>query len=161
MKIFHSSMKWALAIASTAFASGSYACSCAPGGVFEVFAEQHPVIVRGTVLQHGERLPNNSGYFRTMTIGVSNTLKGNFPHSVFEFYGDTGMSCLRYITLDDYPVGSEHLFILASDETLQPLMVCGESSLLINGDTVQGLRRDANGDPTYEIDINELLDRVR
>lgn len=155
-------MKLALAIAaSTVFASSSYACSCAPAGVFEVFAEQHPFIVRGTVLQHGEKLPNNSGYFRTMTIGVSNTLKGNFPHSTFEFYGDTGMSCLRYITLDDYPVGSEHLFILASDEVLQPLMVCGESSLLINGDTVQGQRRDANGDPTYEIDLSELLDSLR
>lgn len=154
-------MKWVLAVASTVFASGSYACSCVSAGVFEVFAEQHPIIVRGTVLQHGERLPINSDYFRTMTIGVSNTLKGDFPHSTFEFYGDTGMSCLRYITLDDYPIGSEHLFILASDEALQPLMVCGESSLLINGDTVQGQVRDGNGYRTYEIDLNELLDRVR
>lgn len=161
MRKLPSLMKWALSIASTVFASGSYACSCAPGGGFEVFAEQHPVIVRGTVLQHDERLPNNSDYFRTMTISVSNTLKGDFPHSTFEFYGDTGMACLRYITLDDYPVGSEHLFILASDDALQPLMVCGESSLLINGDTVQGRSRDTNGYGTYEIDLNELLDRVR
>ena len=161
MKILSSSMKTALAVTATLFMSASFACTCMYAGVFEVFAEQHPIIVRGTVRQHGERLPNNSRYFKTMTIGVSNTLKGNFPHDTFEFYGDTGMSCLRYITLDDYPVGSEHLFILSSDESLQPLMVCGESSLLINGNTVQGHTQDASGYRTYEMDLNELLDQVR
>ncbi len=71
------------------------------------------------------------------------------------------MSCLRYITLDDYPVGSEHLFILTNDESLQPLLVCGESSLLINGDTVQGHVRDDSEYRTYELGYDELLERVR
>ncbi|KKO10923.1 hypothetical protein LCGC14_0024060 [marine sediment metagenome] len=161
VRILSLSMKGGLVVVATLFASASFACTCIFSGAFEVFAEQHPVIVRGKVLQHGERIPNNSGYFKTMTIVVSDTLKGSFPYSTFEFYGDTGMSCLRYITLDDYPVGSEHLFILASDESLQPLMVCGESSLLINGDTVQGRVRDGGGYGTYELNLGELMERVR
>lgn len=161
MKIFSLSTKSIIAIAVAVYVSSGFACTCMFAGIFEEFAEQHPIIVRGTVYQHGEILPNNSDYFKTMTIVVSETIKGSFPHTAFEFYGDTGMSCLRYITLDDYPIGSEHLFILESEESLQPLMVCGESSLLIQGDTVQGHVRDASGYHTYELDINELLERVR
>lgn len=115
MSVLSPSMKLVLAVTSSLVMSGSFACMCIYAGTFEEFADQHPFIVRGTVTQHGERLPNISGYFKTMTIAVSNTHKGNFPHTTFEFYGDTGMSCLRYITGADYPIGSEHLFILASD----------------------------------------------
>lgn len=161
MKIFSLSVKGFTAIVASASISSSIACTCMFAGIFEEFAAQHPIVVRGTVYQHGEKLPNNSNYFRTMTIVVSGTIKGNFPHTAFEFYGDTGMSCLRYITPDDYPIGSEHLFILESEESYQPLMVCGESSLLIHGDTAQGHVRDASGYHTYELEINDLLERLR
>ena len=130
-------------------------------GVFEEYSKLHPIVVRGTVHEHGDTLPNRSDYFKTMTVTVSETIKGSFPHTAFEFFGDTGMSCLRYITLEDYPIGSEHLFILESEEALQPLMVCGESSVLITQGTIQGHLRDANGYHTYEQDLDEFLTKLR
>lgn len=161
MNIFSFSTKCMVTIVAALSMSASFACMCIFAGIFEEFAEQHPIIVRGTVLEHGEELPNISDSFKTMTVFVTNTVKGNFPHTTFDFYGDTGMSCLRYIALNDYPIGSEHLFILESDEPLQPLMVCGESSLLINGNIVQGHIREASGYRTDEVDLNELLERLR
>lgn len=161
MKVFSQWTKAFIALVATISMSSGFACTCMFAGVFAEFAEQHPIIVRGTIHQHGEKLPNNSSYFKTMTVVVSETVKGTFPHTAFEFYGDTGMSCLRYIALDDYPIGSEHLFILESEESLQPLMVCGESSLLIQGDSVQGHIRDATGFHTYELKIDDLIERVR
>lgn len=139
----------------------SFACMCVNLGSFEEFATLHPIIVRGSVREYGEALPNGSGYFNTMTIEVSETIKGDFPHLVFQFYGDTGMSCLRYITAEDYPLGSEHLFILESGNSLQPLMVCGESSVRIVGTTVRGHTLDENGYQIYEKALEEVLNQVR
>ncbi|MGJ8690490.1 MAG: hypothetical protein ACSHXZ_13335 [Gammaproteobacteria bacterium] len=157
-----SSIKGALVVCAVLSMGTSFACMCFFSGIFEDYADQHPIVIRGTVTQHGEELPNiSTGYFRTMKIDVSGTIKGSFPHTTFEFYGDTGMSCLRYISLRDFPVGSEHLFILRSDESLQPLMSCGESSLLILGDTVQGYVQEASGYNTYELGLEELIGRLQ
>lgn len=161
MKIFSSYTKGFIAIAAALSISSSIACLCVYMGTFEEFSKLHPVIVRGTVYEHGQALRDRPGFFKTMTVTVSDTIKGSFPHTEVEFFGDTGMSCLRYITLEDYPLGSEHLFILESDKSAQPLIVCGESSVLITDSTVQGHMRDANGYLTYERDLEEFLDKVK
>lgn len=103
--------------------STSMACTCLYMSVFEEFAKEHPIVIRVTVQGHGEQLPNQPDYFKTMSVAVAETIKGYFPHTELEFFGETGMSCLRYISLEDYPLGSEHFFILESEESIQPLMV--------------------------------------
>ena len=126
-------------------------------GKFQVFAQSHPIVVRGTISKHGDALRINPEYFKDMTIAVTDVVKGDFPHTSFEFYGDTGMSCLRYITADDYPIGSEHLFILSDNSAVQPLMVCGESSVLIQGNTVVGRESFEK----YTMKLDELIQLVR
>ena len=137
------------------------ACTCFYAGTFEVYAKQHPIIVRGVVESYGAELPTNAGIFKTMRVSVSDTIKGSFPHTTFEFFGDTGMSCLRYITRQDFPIGSEHFFLLEDDDASQPLMVCGEASVAIHGDSIQGNMISENEYVVYEMDVEGFIQKVR
>lgn len=150
----------ALAIAALSFSS-ALACTCFYAGTFEVFAKQHPIIVRGVVESYGAELPTNAGFFKTMKVSVSDTIKGSFSHSTFEFFGDTGMSCLRYITRQDFPIGSEHFFLLEDDDTSQPLMSCGEASVAIHGDSIRGNVIGENEYIDYEMGVEEFIKKVR
>lgn len=161
MKICSRQIKGLLAtIAALSFGS-SVACTCLYMGAFEEFAQSYRVVVRGTVLGYGEQLPNKSDYFKTMSVSVSESIKGEFAHSEIEFFGDTGMSCLQYITSEDYPIGSEHLFILESEGPVQPLLVCGESSVRIVGDSVEGQILDSGVYSPYSKNLDEFLELVR
>ena len=137
------------------------ATTCLYAGTFEVFAKKHPIIVRATVESYGSLVPNRNDVFRTMKVTVSETIKGVFPHSTFEFFGDTGMSALRYITRYDFLIGSEHFFVLEDDDAIQPLMGCGEASVVIHGDSVQGNRLGENGYEVYEMGVGEFILKVR
>lgn len=142
-------------------ANTASATSCIYAGTFEVFAKKHPIIVRATVDSYGSLVPNRADVLRTMKVTVSETIKGAFPHSTFEFFGDTGMSALRYITRYDFPIGSEHFFLLEDDGISQPLMVCGEASVVIHGDSVQGNRLGENGYEVYEMGVEEFIQKIR
>lgn len=137
------------------------ATSCIYAGTFEVFAKKHPIIVRAVVDSYGTLVPNHADVFRTMKVTVSETIKGSFPHSTFEFFGDTGMSALRYITRQDFPIGSEHFFLLEDDDLSQPLMVCGEASVAIHGDSIRGNAIGENGYIVYEMGVEEFIQKVR
>lgn len=149
-----------LALAAALWASASLACTCVYEGPFTDFAKQHPIIVRGTVQSYGDTLRNHSDRFETMTVTVREIIKGDFPHRQFEFFGDTGMSCLRFITLHDYPIGSEHLFILRDTETVQPLMVCDESSVEIIDNSVHGRVHVPEGIRSYEEALETFLQKL-
>jgi hypothetical protein len=139
---------------------GAFACSCFYVGTFDVYSRHYPIVVRGTVTDHGETLSINSDYFATMGIEVNERVKGDYPHDAFDFYGDTGMSCLRYITAEDFPLGSEHFFILSDTNALQPLLVCGESSVRIEGNTVHGQELGPDGYTPYAMPVDEFLSRL-
>lgn len=115
MKVISLKVKGIVATLIALSTSFSFACMCIFMGAFADFSKLHPNVVRGTVIGYGEELQNQSNYFKTMTVTVTESIKGAYPHDEVRFRGDTGMSCLRYITRDDYPIGSEHLFILESD----------------------------------------------
>ena len=137
--------------------SSSLACTMLYQGPFATFAQMQPVIVRARVIAHGDSLHSRADYFEEMTVAVSEVIKGDYSNERIEFFGDTGMSCLRYITLEQFPIGSEHLFILEGSKPRQPLMAVGESSVRIEGDTVHG--RDLAEE--YAMSLAELLVRVR
>lgn len=145
----------------TLFANPASATTCFYAGTFEVFAKKHPIIVRAVVDSYGSLVPNHADVFRTMKVNVSETIKGSFPHSTFQFFGDTGMSALRYITRQDFPIGSEHFFLLEDDDAFQPLMGCGEASVGIHGDSVQGHTLGENGYEVYEMGVGEFIQKVK
>ena len=150
-----------LACIATLLLSSSYAiaCSCIYGGKFQTYSSSNPVVIRGKVLSYGPELRSNDRYFETMTIEISDVVKGNIQHSRIELQGDTGMSCFKYISSSAYPIGSEHLFSLSSSEQRQPLWGCGESSIRINGSVAEGV--DGNDGSFYKIDLDELISLVR
>lgn len=150
-----------LACIVTVVLSSSYAiaCSCRYGGKFEVYSSSNPIVVRGTILSYGTELRNDDRFFETMTIEISDVVKGTIQHSRIELQGDTGVSCFKYISLNAYPIGSEHLFSLRSTEQLQPLWGCGESSIRIKGSVAEGFDRNERG--FYNIDLDELIGRIK
>lgn len=141
--------------------SSSYAvaCSCMYGGKFQDYSASYPVVVRGTVLSYGAQLRTNERYFETVTIEVSDVVKGTVQHSRVELQGDTGMSCFRYISSAAFPIGSEHLFSLSNSEQRQPLWGCGESSVRVRGSVVEGV--DGNGGGSYRVDIDEFINLLQ
>ncbi len=157
MKSFKSRLKILLVVVFAFASSSSLACTMLYQGPFATFAQMQPVIVRARVIAHGESLRNRADYFEEMTVAVSEVIKGDYPNGRIRFFGDTGMSCLSYITLEKYPIDSEHLFILESSKPRQPLLAAGESSVRIEGDTVHG--RDLA--EQYAMPLAELLVRVR
>lgn len=141
-----------------ALASGNVmACSCAHMGIFHEYAGLHPIVIRGTVVGYGSTLRINENYFGTMVVAVDEVIKGSLTFKAVEFYGDTGMSCLRYISEDQYPPGSEHLFILQADTERQPLLGCGEVSVVIDGDRIIGSSPGTGGYSAYEMALEDLI----
>ena len=138
MKAFSLKTRCSLLMLLSLASSSSLACTTLYIGDFLEFSKTQPVIVRATVSSHGAILRINADYFEEMTVTVTGVVKGDFSHDSVVFFGDTGSSCLRYITRAEFPIGSEHLFILESSDSRQPLLVAGESSVRVLGDTILG-----------------------
>ncbi|PCI74710.1 MAG: hypothetical protein COB20_14710 [SAR86 cluster bacterium] len=157
MKILSLPIRSTLIILIAIAGSSSLACTSIYIGKFQNFSNTQPIVVRATVVIHGESLRSRADYFEEMTVVVTDVIKGDFPYRSFTFFGDTGMSCLRYITREEFQIGSEHLFILQNAEARQPLLVAGESSVRIEGDTIYG--RDLFEE--YTMPLEELVELVK
>ena len=159
LKISFREMKPILAMIIALSSTYAMACSCFYGGKFQEYSASFPIVVRGTVSSYGDTLRNREGYFSTMYIDVSDVVKGDFSSNHVELQGDTGMSCFKFITNSQFPIGSEHLFLITNNQTTQPLWGCGESSVRIIGDFAEGI--DGNGTGFYRIKLEELVDLIR
>ncbi len=153
----HALVKAKLLLFAAIAISSSYACTCFYQGVFLEYAEAHPIVVRGTISGYGEPLRNDETYYESMTVAVNSVVKGTYPHRRIEFQGDTGMSCLRYVTERDYPIGSEHFFIVSDQAVQQPLLVCGEGSVLLTGERIEGRNPPGSAELTYSIALADFL----
>ena len=137
------------------------ACSCLYQGRFAEFANDHPVIVRATVLSLNNPLPFiDRDTYRTMTVRVNEVIRGEPYDGEMVFTGDSGNDCLTYITGSQYAIGSEHLFVTGSLFPEQPLLGCGEPSVRILGDRVTGVDLDRPLQPVYTMALNELLEQL-
>lgn len=140
------------------------ACSCIYGGVFAEYSTAAETIVRATITGYGPELSSIDNYYETMRVEVNDVIKGDLSQKVITIYGDTGMSCLSYITAEKYPLGSEHLIALPDNSDFQPLGApippkgCGEASVRVNGDQVEGVDLLNRGAYFYELgEFIELL----
>jgi len=114
----------------------SFACSCIDQGGFVEYSKGRTVI-RGTVTSYGPELRHKKTLYETMTVSVDELIQGSFGHPMIDFMGDPGNLCLTYVNSKTYPIGSEHLFTVFSEDEKQGLGGCGEVSVLIAGDTVK------------------------
>jgi len=120
----------------TSFAA--FACSCDYAGEFEEFSKGR-VVIRGEIVGYGPKLDHGKTLYSTMQVNVSEVIKGTYNHSTIEFMGDPGHLCLTYVDSRRYSIGSEHLFILFSDDQNQGLAGCGEVSVSVKYGRVRGI----------------------
>lgn len=134
----------------------AYACMCFYSGAFQEYAASNPIVIRGKV-NLGDLLPRiSSNTYGFMRVEVQEVLKGEFSHKSILFRGGDGMSCAKYMSSADYPNGSEHLFILRSTNERQDLLGCGEVSVRITGDTVEGQRLAGGRYQPYQMSLDAL-----
>jgi len=115
-------------------------------------------VVKATVKRYGLGRALNWGLgFTSMTVKVTEVIRGPFVHSELTLTGDDGgLSLSAPITEEQYPIGSEHYFSLSADTKIQPLDSCGESSVLIKGDTIEG-GSTHYGLIIYTLDIQDFI----
>ena len=136
------------------------ACTCFYQGEFIEYSRSHPIVIKGRVAFHGQQLRNRENTFTSMLIEVSEVIKGSLDERTVELEGDRGMSCLQYITAEQFPIDSEHLFLLSSAQPVQGLGVCGETSVRVNNGIVEGMSRTSQGMQSYELPLEDVIERI-
>ncbi len=144
-------------------AQQAFACSCMDMGRFAEFSRHSPNVARITVIAHGKKFNCGQECSDTMSVAVNEVIRGDVPIKELTLYGDTGMSCLTYIDLKTYPIGSEHLIILQDSESLQPLLGCGEPTVAIVDNTVVGKERDDRTGQysSYRLSLDQFIKNLK
>ena len=138
----------------------SHACSCAYMGKFIEYSEGH-TIIRGEIKSYGPRLSHGEALHATMKVSIVEVITGSIPHTIIEFTGDPGHLCLTYVNSDRYPIGSEHLFTVHSQDKKQGLGGCGEVSVSIIDGKVKGFEFVDGERVAYSIDYDDFIKLVK
>ncbi|GAB4541948.1 MAG: hypothetical protein Tsb0014_34220 [Pleurocapsa sp.] len=140
-------------------ASESLACSCFYHGEFARNSIFHEGVIRAKVVKYGQKYHDT--IFKTMTVEITNVIKGDFNHSTLEFIGDLGGSCREYISSNKFGIGQEFLFVIGDREKVQELAGCGESSILVDDDTVKGYKLTSNGYESYSMSLDAMIKEMK
>lgn len=142
-------------------AQTSHACTCAEyTGTFSEYSKGQ-IVVRGKVTSYGPKLDHDETLYATMRVSVLEILNGSYTHGVVQFRGDPGNLCLTYIDADRYSVGSEHLFVLFSNEKKQDLAGCGVVSVSIQDGKVHGTRYLDKKWTNFIVDYGEFVESIK
>lgn len=142
----------------TFFTSSAMACSCMYQGEFKEYATKRDGIIRARINSYGSKLSHGETLYESMIVEVTDVIKGNYSNSSLIFLGDPGYLCRAYVNSEQFTIGSEHLFsIFSSEKDSQPLGGCGESSVVIKGDYVEGYKQTNDGCKSYRLKIADLI----
>jgi hypothetical protein len=128
-------------------------------GEFKKYSDGHRVI-RGKILNYGKQI-HEEYLFDTMNVSIEEVVNGSYPHSKIKFVGDPGHLCLTYVDSDRYPIGSEHLFTVFSEDKKQGLGGCGEVSVAIDKGKVKGVKFRDDKWREYVIDYDKFLKSIK
>ena len=138
----------------------SQACDCTYAGNFAKFS-QGQTVIRGKIENYGPQLSHGETLHETMTVYVIDLVKGSYPNESVVFLGDPGHLCLTYVDSDIYPIGSEHLFILFSDNKKQGLAGCGEVSVGISKGRVKGTKYIDKKQVDYSTEYDSFISSIK
>ena len=138
----------------------SHACDCVYAGDFTEFSKGRTVI-RGEIVSYGPKLSHGETLYATMVVSVKQVIKGSYAHRSVQFEGDPGNLCLTYVDSNQYSIGSEHLFILSSDEKTQGLLGCGEVSVAIVDGKVFSWELIDGEWKEYSVDYDDFIQAVK
>lgn len=137
----------------------AYACSCAYIGSFINYTKNGGV-VRATIKEFGLKLSNGSTFYESMTVEVSQVIKGEYSEREITFLGDRGFNCRAYVDSERFKIGSEHLISLSNNDPIQPLGGCGESAVLIKDGKVHGEELINNKFESYSITLQDYFEML-
>jgi len=125
-------------------------------GEFKEFAKGQTV-VKGIVESLGSKLEHDEGLHATMKVSIRELIKGSYPYKSVNLMGDPGYMCLTYIDSKEYPIGSEHLFILFSQDKEQGLAGCGEVSVSISSGKIHGTKLTDKKFVNYSVNYDRFI----
>ena len=139
------------------FSNTSIACSCLYAGKFSDYVAGDKGVVRATNMKYGPKLSHGGTLYESMFVEVTDVIKGEYNSKELTLLGDPGHLCRDYVNSMRFKIGSEHLISISSEEAIQPLGGCGESSVVIKDGKVEGVERKDNKNNKYSIDLNDLI----
>ncbi len=137
--------------------SPSFACSCDYVGKFSEYTLGDKGIVRATVKEYGPKLPHGETLYESMTVEITDVIKGKYNNKKLTLLGDPGHLCRDYVDSTRFKVGTEHLISISSEKTTQPLGGCGESSVAIKDDQIVGVEWKDNKRNNYSMNLREFV----
>ena len=138
-------------------ASSSFACSCINGGEFANNSQYSDEIIRAKVIAINYGKKSLGTFSKSMTVEVTDIIRGNFPHSELELIGDEyGVICGSRINSQK----REFLFDIHNLEEKQVFSECGESSVLIENNIVKSRRLSSSGYQPYSMPFNTMMGRM-
>lgn len=141
-------------------ASASLACSCIYGGEFAKNSRFYDGVVRAKVIEYGQRHRGEAVY-KSMIVEVTDVIKGTFNHTELELMGDLGYQCREYVDSRKFGIGKEFLFVIRNEEAVQELAGCGESSILVDGDTINGYKLTGDGYKPYSMSLDAMIEKMK
>lgn len=146
-----------LLLIALCFPGISMACSCVYVGEFIKYTSGGHGVIHARIKSYGPRLAHGNTLHESMTVEVVEVIRGNYTGEELVLLGDPGHLCRAYVDSGRFEVGSEHLISIAGEEAIQPLGGCGESSVIIKGDFVEGVELTDSGFEPYTLKIRDLL----
>jgi hypothetical protein len=137
------------------------ACSCPYAGKFIEYISGGKGVIRATVKSYGPRLTHGDTLYESMVVEVTAVIKGQYSGQELTFLGDPGNLCRAYVNAEKFVVGSEHFFSIANEKSTQPLGGCGESSVIIKGDYIEGKELIENSYQPYTMKIVNLITIIK
>ena len=138
----------------------TFACSCMYAGKFIEYTSNGG-IVRANVKELGSKLSHGDTLYESMTVEVSEVIKGQYNKKEITFLGDPGHLCRAYVDSERFKIGSEHLISISNNDPIQPLGGCGESAVVIKDGKVQGVEIIDKRYESYSIDLKDYLKMLK
>jgi len=141
--------------------SVSMACSCTYGGKFSEYSSKSKGVIRAKIKSYGPRLPHGETLYESMVVEVIEVIKGKYKNHKLTLLGDPGFLCRDYVNAKRFGIESEHLFSLANEKTTQPLGGCGESSVVIKGNIIEGNELIEDVYKPYTMSVADFIELLK
>ena len=160
MKIIMNNYTFLIMVISALFSAPSFSCSCSYAGNFVEYTLGKKGVVKATIKEFGQKLPHGKTLYESMTVEITEIIKGNYKGKQLTLLGDPGDLCRDYVDSRRFKIGSQHLILLSNENSSQPLDGCGESSVVIRNGKVEGVEWKDKKKIKYTIELNTFIKKI-
>lgn len=143
-------------------ATPAFGCSCSWGGGFLKTAPQCPLIIRGTVIEHSNKV---LGKTPAMVVQIKEVLQGTASEQRLLIRGDNGMLCR--IGVEQFTLGNEYILALNGPGSKPAydggpaISSCGQYWLEVqNGKVIGAINPESSLGEKQELKVEDFLSRL-